>query len=62
MVASPVIIYEVLMFVLPGLTAKEKKLILPSMFGVVFFLLLGIAFAYYVILPALIGLPARFWR
>ena len=54
-VASPVIIYEILMFVLPGLTAKEKKLIFPSMFGVVFFLLLGIAFAYYVILPASLG-------
>lgn len=54
-VASPVIIYEILMFVLPGLTAKEKKLILPSMFGVLFFLLLGIAFAYYVILPASLG-------
>ncbi len=54
-VASPIIIYEILMFVLPGLTAKEKKLIFPAMFGVLFFLLLGIAFAYYVILPASLG-------
>lgn len=51
-VASPVIIYEVLMFVLPGLTPKEKRLILPSMAGTLFFLGMGIAFAYWVILPA----------
>lgn len=51
-VASPIIIYEILMFVLPGLTSKERKLILPAMFGVVFFLVMGVAFSYYVILPS----------
>lgn len=53
--ASPVIIYEVLAFVVPGLTPKERKMLAPSMFGVVAFMLAGMAFAYWVILPASLG-------
>ncbi len=50
--ASPVIIYEVLAFIVPGLTPRERRMIAPGMFGVVFFMLAGMAFAYWVILPA----------
>jgi sec-independent protein translocase protein TatC len=53
--ASPVLVYEVLAFVVPGLTPKERRLILPSMLGVVLFLLGGMAFAYWIILPASLG-------
>lgn len=55
LLASPVFIYEVLAFVVPGLTPKEKKILLPGIFGTVFFLLAGMAFAYWVILPASLG-------
>lgn len=55
LLASPVIIYELLAFILPGLTPREKKLILPGMAGVTFFLFSGMAFAYWVILPASLG-------
>ncbi len=50
--SSPVIIYEVLAFIVPGLTPKERRMLAPGMFGVVIFLLAGMAFAYWVILPA----------
>jgi sec-independent protein translocase protein TatC len=50
--SSPVLIYETLAFVVPGLTPKERRLLLPSMAGVAFFLLAGMAFAYFIILPA----------
>jgi len=50
--ASPVVIYELLAFIVPGLTPKERKLLLPGLAGVVFFLAGGMAFAYWVILPA----------
>jgi len=50
--SSPMIIYQTLAFVLPGLTPREKRLLLPSMAGVGFFLLAGMAFAYFIILPA----------
>ncbi|MFN0096486.1 MAG: twin-arginine translocase subunit TatC [Dehalococcoidia bacterium] len=53
--SSPVIVYEILAFVIPGLTPKERKLLLPAMFGVIFFLLAGMAFSYWVILPASLG-------
>jgi sec-independent protein translocase protein TatC len=50
--SSPVVIYEILAFVLPGLTPREKRLLLPSMGGVALFLLAGMAFAYFIIIPA----------
>ncbi|HML98023.1 MAG TPA: twin-arginine translocase subunit TatC [Tepidiformaceae bacterium] len=53
--ASPVIIYELLAFIVPGLTPKEKRLLLPGIAGTVVFLAGGMAFAYWVILPASLG-------
>lgn len=50
-VASPMVLYQTLMFVVPGLTASERKLILPAVLGGVGFLLAGMSFAYWVILP-----------
>ncbi|MGE3075992.1 MAG: twin-arginine translocase subunit TatC [Dehalococcoidia bacterium] len=55
MLASPVVLYEMLAFIVPGLTPKEKKLVLPGLFGVIAFLLAGMAFAYWIILPASLG-------
>jgi len=55
MLASPVVLYEMLAFIVPGLTPKERKLILPGLFGVIAFLLGGMAFAYWIILPASLG-------
>ena len=51
-IASPVWIYEAFAFVVPGLTPRERKMILPALAGTVLFLLGGMAFAYWVILPA----------
>jgi sec-independent protein translocase protein TatC len=50
-VASPMVVYQTMMFIVPGLTPRERRLILPSMLGVIAFLLGGMAFAYWVILP-----------
>ncbi len=55
LVASPVIIYQILAFIVPGLTPRERRLILPGLFGAVAFLLGGMAFAYFIILPASLG-------
>lgn len=62
MLASPLIIYEALLFAKPALTRKEKnaiKLILPSF---VLLSLAGIVFAYFIFLPIalyfLANLPA----
>lgn len=53
--ASPVVIYEILAFIVPGLTPRERRMLLPGMFGITVFLLGGMAFAYWVILPASLG-------
>lgn len=58
--ASPVIIYEVLSFVVPGLNNRERRLLFPAIFGTVFFLLCGIAFGYYIVLPLSLGFLLNF--
>jgi len=55
LVASPVVVYEILAFVVPGLTPRERRLVLPVLFGSAVFLLGGMAFAYWIILPASLG-------
>lgn len=53
--ASPIVIYEILAFITPGLTGREKKVLYPGLVGVVAFLLLGMSFAYWIILPRSLG-------
>jgi sec-independent protein translocase protein TatC len=49
--AAPVILYEVWMFVSPGLYEKERRYVVPFIaFGSMFFIIGGL-FCYYVILP-----------
>ncbi len=50
--ALPWVLYQVWAFVAPGLYEHEKKFALPLIMSSVFFLCLGIAFAYYFVLPA----------
>jgi sec-independent protein translocase protein TatC len=49
--AMPVLVYETLMFVTPGLTPRERKMLFPALFGIIVFFLMGCAFAYFVVLP-----------
>jgi len=52
LVASPVILYQIVSFILPGLTKKEKKLVAPIMFGSSILFGLGLVFAYIALIPA----------
>jgi sec-independent protein translocase protein TatC len=49
--AFPVIVYELLMFVLPGLKRGEKRLVIWSIPMITVFFLGGVVFAYLVLLP-----------
>ncbi|MCY3602752.1 MAG: twin-arginine translocase subunit TatC [Chloroflexi bacterium] len=51
LLALPIIIYEALAFIVPGLTRGERRILLLGTFGCMFFMLAGMAFAYYVVLP-----------
>lgn len=59
-IAMPVILYELLVFVIPGLKVNEKKwVILTVIFGTILFLA-GAAFAYFVMLPASLAFLLQF--
>ncbi|MXW25640.1 MAG: twin-arginine translocase subunit TatC [Dehalococcoidia bacterium] len=51
LLALPIIIYEVLAFIVPGLTRGERRVLLMGTSGCMFFMLAGMAFAYYIVLP-----------
>jgi sec-independent protein translocase protein TatC len=50
-IAMPVIVYQVLAFVGPGLTASERRWLFPIVIGASVSFLAGCTFAYYVELP-----------
>jgi sec-independent protein translocase protein TatC len=50
--ATPVILYQVIQFVLPGLTSRERRLVLPVVIGSSFLFVGGLVFAYYLLIPA----------
>jgi sec-independent protein translocase protein TatC len=52
LVASPVILYQIIAFVLPGLTRRERRLLGPIVFGSSILFVGGLAFAYIALIPA----------
>jgi sec-independent protein translocase protein TatC len=50
-IAMPVLMYQLLAFVGPGLTKAERRWLLPIVAGCSAMFILGMAFAYYVTLP-----------
>lgn len=47
----PVILWQVWLFIAPGLYANEKKLVIPFVVGGTFMFLVGTMFAYYIVTP-----------
>jgi len=52
LLASPFILYQIIQFVLPGLTRRERRLIGPVVFGSTILFALGLVFAYALLVPA----------
>ncbi|MEG4500896.1 twin-arginine translocase subunit TatC [Microcoleus sp. F10-C6] len=52
LLASPFIFYQIALFVLPGLTRKERRLLGPVFFGSSFLFVGGLVFAYIALIPA----------
>jgi sec-independent protein translocase protein TatC len=50
-IASPFILYQVWLFIAPGLYQKEKRFVIPFMTATVFLFLLGASFGYFFVLP-----------
>lgn len=54
LVGSPFILYQIILFVLPGLTRGEKRILGPVVLGSSFLFLGGLVFAYKLLIPAAI--------
>ncbi|MGF1602554.1 MAG: twin-arginine translocase subunit TatC [Thermosynechococcaceae cyanobacterium] len=52
LVASPFILYQIIQFVLPGLTRNERRFLGPIVLGSSVLFVAGIAFAYIALIPA----------
>ena len=52
LVASPFILYQIIQFVLPGLTRRERRLLAPVVFGSSLLFFAGIGFSYWALIPA----------
>jgi sec-independent protein translocase protein TatC len=52
LVASPWILYQIIQFVLPGLTRRERRLLAPVVLGSGVLFFAGLAFAYIALIPA----------
>ena len=50
--SSPFVIGQLILFLLPGLTKKETRIILPLLLGSLVLFGLGLAFSYYTLVPA----------
>jgi sec-independent protein translocase protein TatC len=48
----PIFLSQIIFFLLPGLTSREKKLIIGLLLSSVFLFLLGLLFSYFVLIPA----------
>lgn len=52
LIASPFILYQIIQFVLPGLTRRERRLLGPIVLGSSVLFFAGLAFAYIALIPA----------
>lgn len=52
LVASPFVLYQIIQFVLPGLTRRERRLIGPVVLGSTILFAAGLVFAYLLLIPA----------
>lgn len=58
--AMPLMTYQVLMFIVPGLTPKERRILLGSLPAVMCLFLVGVGFAWFVMLPPALDILANF--
>ena len=59
-IALPYIMYQVILFISPGLTEKEKSLIFPALLGSGMLFFLGLFFSWWVLVPAAISFFIKF--
>lgn len=58
--SMPVLLFQLLAFITPGLHSHEKKIIIPAVLAIVVFFALGVLFAYYIAFPYAISFFMNF--
>lgn len=53
--AIPMITYQVMMFIIPGLTQRERRMVFMSLPAITFLFLLGVFFTWFILLPPALG-------
>jgi sec-independent protein translocase protein TatC len=56
----PMVTYQILMFIVPGLTKREKRVMLSSLPGVTGLFMVGVAFAWLILIPPALDFLAGF--
>lgn len=51
-ISSPFTIYQIMLFILPGLTREEAKYIVPTLIGSILLFFCGMTFSYEILIPA----------
>lgn len=59
-IGFPIILYQILLFVLPGLKTNEKRILIYSLPPVMVLFLIGVAFAWFILVPPAVGFLAGF--
>ncbi|MCU0481399.1 MAG: twin-arginine translocase subunit TatC, partial [Anaerolineae bacterium] len=59
-IGFPIILYQILLFVLPGLKTSEKRILIYSLPPVMVLFLIGVAFAWFILVPPAVGFLAGF--
>jgi len=52
LISSPLILYQLLLYLIPGLTKNERNIVLPVSFGSGILFLVGLVFSYFFLVPA----------
>ncbi len=52
LITSPIILYQLLLYLIPGLTKKERDIVLPVSLGSGVLFVIGLAFSYFFLVPA----------
>lgn len=52
LMSSPFFIYQIILFVLPGMTKSERRIIIPIILGAITLFMLGLSFGYFILVPA----------
>ena len=59
-IALPYILFQILLFILPGLTKREKSLIAPAVSGSAILFLIGLFFAWSTLIPTALNFLVNF--